>query len=146
MTRLLEEIARIDARRANLRDTIETIREALAAIRSSWSDGAPRGTAISDPTAARAMKLVDRLESYEAELRQVELDLWEKRRHIIGLINKVEDAKGSRLLYLRYVSGMSWAEIGMELDLSERHLYRLEEAAVQEFNRIAEEEENGQDG
>ena len=141
--RLLEEIEKIDARRANIRDTIETIREDLATIRSSWGDGAPRGTAISDPTAARAMKLVDKLERYEQELRELELELWEKRRHIIGLINRVDDAKGSRLLYLRYVSGMSWAEIGMELDLSERHLYRLEEMAVQEFNRIAEEEEDG---
>lgn len=140
MVKCLEEIARIDARRANLRDTIDTIREEVATIRSSWSDGEPKGSALSDPTAIRAMKLVEKLDAYEAELRAIELDLWSRRRHIIGLINQIEDAKGSRLLYLRYVSGMSWAEIGMELDLSERHLFRLEEVALKQFEEVVKRE------
>lgn len=137
---LLYEVARIDARRANLLDTIETISADLASLQSAWPDGEPRGAEPSDPTANRAISLSARLESYREELRTITLELWDKRRRIVRLINAIDDPKYCRLLYLRYVRGLDWSAVGFEMDISERHAQRLEDSAVAEFCEVVKRE------
>lgn len=139
-TNLLLEIARIDSRRANLLDTIDTISEDIASLKSAWPDGEPKGGGKSDPTSTKAIKLDEKLESYRAELKSVTWELWEKRRTIIQYINKIDDPKYSRLLYLRYVRGLDWSAVGLEIGISERHAQRLEEPAIAEFVDVVNKE------
>lgn len=111
----LLQIRILDTRLKNIEAEIREISEQSASLRSAWPDGQPHGSGTSDPTAAKAIKLADRLQDLEYQQIEVRSQLWHKRAEIVEVIGKVDDADCERLLYLRYVQCKTWETIADEM-------------------------------
>lgn len=59
-----------------------------------------------------------------------------KMVEVSDLILKVRPEELSRLLHLRYIEDKTWGDIATDLGYAERHIYRLNEEALQEADKI----------
>jgi|GEM_PF-5333467 len=94
---------------------------------------------ISDmPKGGGQSDLSDVLVRYE-ELKETiipELNETLKKYHaIVGQILHMENKSFSHILYAYYVNGKSWKAISDDVDYSWRHLMRIKELALEEFER-----------
>lgn len=126
----LLQIRILDTRLKNIEAEIREISEQSASLRSAWPDGLPHGSGTSDPTAAKAIKLADRLQELQYQQIEVRSQLWHKRAEIVKVIGMVEDADCERLLYLRYVDCRQWEEIEDDVHISRAHLFRKHDEAL----------------
>lgn len=94
------------ARAERYRERIDQIEETLG-ITGFDSDGMPRGTQTSDPTAQQAVQLASRKEKLREQLLKAE----EVRQKIEGQIDAMEGAGHQELLRARYLQGLSWSGV-----------------------------------
>ena len=110
---------------------LEAVREARSSI-SVQMDGMPRGSGLADKTATLAAKLID----MESELVDLRAEAWEARRRVVATINKVPSAEQSKVLYLRYIEGMTWDGIVEAMAYSYKWVFILHGRALQEVEKI----------
>ena len=123
--RLSERIRQIDLDIA----AIETEAEG----RAITSDGLPKGSGVSDPTAVLAMRLSD----LKADRLLKKEEAWRAREEIQRVIDAVPDPVHSRLLYDRYVLCMRWEEIADELHYAVNYVAgRLHGRSLQSAGKI----------
>lgn len=96
-------------------------------VRSTWPDGQPHGTGITDPVGEKAAADVDAqiqerrrelmglLRDVELKLLRTQTDLYTKRVEIIEQIGQVQDAQCCELLNLRYVRCETWEQIAVTM-------------------------------
>ena len=88
--------------------------------------GMPRGGGGDDELTAGVSKLIDLDNEID---RQVDA-LVDMRREIEGHINSISDDRYKRLLTLRYLDGMTWDRVGLEMGMELRWVYRLHGVAL----------------
>jgi len=157
----LNQVGIIDARLKMIDANIARLRKELASldsitINSSWPDGQPHGTIITDPTSRQAVKLADtpneKREQLKAELLDYEYKeilarsrLWSKRMEVIETLSLIYDAAEPmtkvycRLLSLKYLESKTWEEIAVDIGYTFRHTLRLHGIALQRLERILNE-------
>ena len=106
----LQQYRRLTVRIRQLEEDIRRLEEEIGGTGIS-NDGMPKGTRISDPTAAYAAQLV---ELKNRKIR-IKAKAWEKRDEIQAVIDAVEDPVCARLLYDRYILCMKWEEAADDL-------------------------------
>lgn len=124
-----EQILQIDAE-------IQSLRDEQILLRSSWPDGQPHGTGKSDPVGNQAAKIADQIQKLEIKQLKKRGELWLKRAEIIETIGLVQDEVLNRLLWLRYVQGVSFEEVAVDMHYSYRHVTRLHGEALQRVEKI----------
>lgn len=132
----LSQIRILDTRITNIEAEIREIREHSATLKSAWPDGQPHGSGTTDPTAAQAIKLAEKLEKLEYLKVTLKLQLWHKRAEIVDVIDQVQDADCNRILYLRYVECRHWEEIEDDVHISRAHLFRKHDEALRLVEEI----------
>lgn len=91
--------------------------------------GMPRGGGGSDTMTAGVAKLIDLDNEID---RQVDA-LVDMRREIEGHINSISDDRYKRLLTLRYLDGMTWDRVGLEMGYERRQVTRLHGFALMDI-------------
>lgn len=126
----------------NLSLRIKTLRDEIAAIEAERDaiaitiDGLPRGSGqTSDRTGRLAARLADKLAGKQEELQKLNIRYWSQRQVIVRQINALDDARYSRILYLRYVQGEDWEQIATELGYTYRHVTRMHGYALLFFSK-----------
>lgn len=157
----LLQVGKIDAQLKSVEANIKRIRYELesfidVSVSSSWPDGQPHGTKITDPTSEKAVKIADmtnakrdalRKQLLEYEYRQIQLhsDLWAKRMEVLETITKVfvPDDEMSKVYYtlleLKYIEGATWESIAVEIGYTWRHTIRLHGEALKRVEAIINE-------
>lgn len=137
---------------------IEKIRKELyilddISLSSTWGDGQPHSTLLGDPTGTKAAKLADsynakrqqlkkQLLKYEHQQIQLRAELWAKRIQIIETIEGVFDPSNAitsvyhRILTLRYVEGVRWEQIAVDIGYTIRHTWRLHGEALKKVEEL----------
>ena len=111
----LMRIRILDTKIKNLDSEIRDLRSEIITVRSSWPDGQPHGTGISNPVESAVEKLIDQLADIERQHIMLQSKLWSARNEVIETIGKVSHAEYNRLLYLRYVQGEMWEQIAVDM-------------------------------
>lgn len=124
-----EQIQQIDAE-------IQSLRDEQILLRSPWPDGQPHGTGKSDPVGNQAAKIADQIAELEVKALKKRGELWLKRAEIIETIGLVQDEALNRLLWLRYVQGVSFEEVAVDMHYSYRHVTRLHGEALQRVEKF----------
>lgn len=97
----------------NLEREIEELEARITSIKSTIGDGMPRGSASHNQTEILIATLVDKKREKEGRLIAAE----ELRLEIETVIDMVDDPIFSRLLKDRYIKGMNWISITIDLGL-----------------------------
>ena len=128
----LKQYRKITKQLKRIQNEIETLRAAAESF-DVIGDGTPRSRNAGDSVANIAVKIADLKSEYEDIL----IEAIEKRLEIVKVIEEVENAAQSHLLYDRYVLGMKWEDIALELHYDENYTRgRLHGAALQNVSRI----------
>lgn len=109
---MLEEVA-----------VLRSMAEKTTAVITGMPSNATRNTSQLSDTIA---KIIDREEKIDREIDRL-VDL---RSEIYESVQQVEDRDARRVLYLRYMSYRSWAEIATEMKLGLRQIYRLHDEGL----------------
>ena len=136
----LMQVRMLDNKIKNLDEEIRDIRSEIITVRSSWPDGQPHGTGISNPVESAIEKLMDQLQTLEHQMMSMQSQMWRTRNEIIETIGKVTQAEYNRLLYLRYVQGKMWEQIAVDMGYTYQWVAGpLHSNALQEIDEILKE-------
>ena len=91
--------------------------------------GMPRGGGGDDELTAGVSKLID----LDNEIDRRVDALVDMRREIEGHINAISDDRYKRLLMLRYLDGMTWDRVGVEMGYERRQVTRLHGFALMDI-------------
>ena len=154
----LNQVGMLDERIKDIDKTIKKIQKELReigdiSVTSSWPDGQPHGTKLTDPTGQKAISLADKYnakrEQLTTKLTELEYEqivlrskLWAKRMEIVDTISRVFDPDDVMsktyytLLTMRYIDGKSWEKIAVEIGYTWRHTIRLHGEALKKVENI----------
>ena len=157
----LMSVGIIDAKVKIIEANIKKIRRELyeigdIGVSSPWPDGQPHGTAMGDPTGAKATKLADSINAKRDELKnklleleyeQVQLHsaLWSRRMDVLNTIEKIfsADEPITKTYYIllteRYIDGKTWEQIAVDIGYTIRHVWRLHGEALNRMEMILNE-------
>lgn len=113
----LNQYKRLCIRIDQYEDRIKNISEIIDSMAIDYS-GMPRGTNTSNPTEAKAIKLLQEKE----QLCTARLEAISAKEDITTAIDSVTDSTLSELLYKRYVFFNSWEKIAVDMGYSYRHI------------------------
>lgn len=110
--RLYRERQHIEAMLQRLEDNLGT--------RGVQTDGMPHGSGKSDPTSDKALAIVDLRERYEAMTEDLARECLAIEDLIKGL-----DPTERKLARLRYIEGLTWEEVCVEMNYSWKQVHRI---------------------
>lgn len=84
------------------------------------------------PVADAIIKAAD----LEKEIQKEEIELYQMKAYMIGLIGEIHDPDEESVLIKRYFEHMSWVKIAAELYYSTRWIYVLHGRALDKLNRM----------
>lgn len=105
-------------------DEIQRLREDKM-FPSMVMDGMPHGSDHSDLSAYMA-----RMDEQLTRLKEWQLEKVRLYESISDRIRRVEDDNQRALLICRYIKGMSWEDIAVELSYTWRHIHRIHSQAL----------------
>lgn len=129
----LEQYRRLDNNIKIKQEQLNRIRELAQSISPS-SSGGNRSGKISDKIGSAVAKLVDA----ENELNQGIVKLLDLKKEIERVISQVDDPILEQLLTLRYINGMTWEKIAVEMHYSYMHTCRLHGKALGKIKDVIE--------
>ena len=92
------------------------------------NDGMPKGSSQSD-LSGYAATLDDLIE----KLKKERLEKIQHLRNIENQISKMQDEDEKRVLRLRYIKGLKWEEVAVEMGRSWQHIHRIQSKALKNF-------------
>ena len=100
----------------------DELEEDITSLKAIVIDGMPKGSAVSNDKigsmVAKAEELREKyLDKYDAALCEL--------YRIERLIEKLDDATERRLIRKRYIQGMKWEDICVDLNYSWQHIHRI---------------------
>ena len=95
-------------------------------------DGMPRASGNKDRTERLAIQLAD----YEMRLTQEASELYMQSMKIVAELGQLQNHKHQEILYKRYIKGITWEQIAVDMDITWRHCHRLHKLALMEFEKI----------
>ena len=104
----------------------EKLRATMEAPRSQALDGMPHGSGGGDAMAGLVAELIALNEKYMAKLNRLNAALNEVEDMIDGL----EDPTERRLMRYRYINGLVWEEVCVEMNYSWRQTHRIHGQAL----------------
>lgn len=111
---------------------MKALLDAAAGISGAKYDDMPKGTDISDPTGASAVKVAELRRQYNALLdsanERIEREIAFKRRVEAALDKLPDDYK--KTLICRYQRRMNYVKTGFEIGVSDRTVQRYEKKAL----------------
>lgn len=100
---------------------LEELRELSCSISAPALDKVPSGNRC---TEAPFVKALERIWEKEEEINREMDELERKQKEIQAVIEKLTDVDERYVLLYRYMQGMKWEEISLELNLSEKTVRR----------------------
>jgi len=100
---------------------LEELRELSCSISAPALDKVPSGNRC---TEAPFVKALERIWEKEEEINREMDELERKQKEIQAVIERLTDVDERYVLLYRYMQGMKWEEISMELNLSEETVRR----------------------
>lgn len=100
---------------------LDELREMTGSISSPSWDRVSSGNRC---TEASFVKVLERIWEKEAEINREIEELEKKEREIQSVIEKLTDADERYVLLYRYMQGMTWEAISLEMNLSEKTVRR----------------------
>ncbi len=104
-----------------LRLQAEHLEDDIISLRSVVNDGMPKGSAVSDKIGSMVARVEELREEY---LNKYDLALCELYK-IERLIESLDDITERRLIRKRYIQGMRWEDICIDLNYSWQHIHRI---------------------
>ena len=92
------------------------------------NDGMPKGSSQSD-LSGYAATLDDLIE----KLKKERLEKIQHLRNIENQISKMQDEDEKRVLRMRYIKGLKWEEVAVEMGRSWQHIHRIHSKALKNF-------------
>ena len=132
----LNQVRQLNKKIECIESDIEALRVEQITLSGVRMDGMPHGSGVGDPTAQKAIALIDKLAGMESYLIEMKSRYWQKRMEVIETIGKVSDADLNELLYLRYVQLESFEGIAYKMNYSYRHTLRLHGRALDEVGKL----------
>lgn len=121
---LLQSYQKMEREKKHLEEMIARKLSTLGGS-SPQSDGLPRGNKTSDPTAERAIAVASLIEKYDKMI----VNLTEKCNEIEELIDGL-DPMERQLARLRYIDGMQWERVCVEMSYSWKQVHRIHAAIL----------------
>ena len=109
-------------------DEIQRLREDKM-FPSLVMDGMPHSSSQSDLSAYAA-----KLDEQMAKLKEWQLEKVKMYERILDRIRRVEDDNQRALLMCRYIKGMQWEDIAVNLGYTWRHIHRIHSQALDSIN------------
>lgn len=113
---------------------LEKLREQATRIVPEPSDGIPGSGSTSDRLGNAVAKICDLEAEIEAEISR----LVELREEIRAAISRVQDSTYRNLLELRYIEGMTFERIAVEMNYSWRQVIRIHGSALYRIKDVIE--------
>ena len=120
-----EKLKALERRIADLETDIETVRVELSDM--------PKGSGISDKTGRLASELAD----YHMKAIEERAKVWEKRIEIEAVIDEL-NRREAQVIRRRYIYGMTFEKIAVDMDISFRHVLRLHKKGLYKVAEIVE--------
>ena len=114
-----------------LQAEVERLRTDAESMRINL-DGMPRASGSKDRTERLAIQLAD----YELKLTREASELYMQSMRIITELGQLQNQKHQELLYKRYIQGITWEQIAVDMGITWRHCHRLHKLALMEFDKI----------
>ena len=133
----LSRISGIDRRIISLiarRDEMKSLAERCTASLS----GAPGGGGDGRSLENTVQKILLLEEQIDGEIER----LIGMKAETLYLISRMDEIRLENLLEMRYVEGKNWTEIVSEFDMSEKHILRLHQEAMERFQKILDEKDS----
>ena len=115
-----------------LEEQLEELRESKMSL-SMANDGMPHGSSKRD------------LSDYAAKVDELERKITAKRyqriqtfQNVQNAIEDMEDSQEKLLLTYRYIKGMKWEEIAVQMNYSWQHTHKIHANALQNFKHAIE--------
>lgn len=121
---LLEECKKYEFIIENLIRERKSIEDMACSI-GGMGDGMPHGSGVSDKVGNAAARLVD----IQEEIAGRVADYAEARNRLSVALEELPTAE-YKVLYLRYVKGLKWADIEQELGYSSAQVHRIKRKAI----------------
>ena len=102
-------------------------------VRSPKLDGMPRSTGVHG--LELQVELIERCRTRAEKERDKALKILDQ---IEDMVDRLEDADQRRLIRDRYITGMEWAEVADDVNMSLRTVYRVHGQALAEMRRNEE--------
>ena len=129
----LKQIERLEKQIQNKLAEIYQLKTMACSVTVSNSDGERVQTSTDkDRLGSTVAKIVD----LEKETDRLVDEFVDKRNHIIGQIDSMENADYYNVLSLRYVSRNTFEDIAEKTNFSIRQVFKLHGRALQEFEKI----------
>ena len=130
--RYLKQISKIDAMIQKKQEQIDSLR-ALASSTALHTDSERvQSSGAKDKIGECIAKVAD----LQAEMNR-DIDMFvETKADVMHTIDKLENLDERRLLYSRYFQQRTFVSISLEMNLSERQVYRIHKVAVKHINEI----------
>ena len=93
------------------------------------NDGMPKGSSQSDLSGYAAT-----LDGLIEKLKKERLEKIQHLRNIEDQIGKMQDEDEKRVLRLRYIKGMKWEEVAVEMEYSWRRTHDIHSRALKKFS------------
>lgn len=106
---------------AQIAEQIGQLRATAEAPRSQAMDGLPRSSGSGDAMAGIVAELVQLEEKYMAKLHRLNVAMAE----VEDMIGSLEDPVERRLMRCRYIEGMVWEEVCVEMNYSWTQTHRI---------------------
>lgn len=124
----LKSYQRAVRREAEILDEIQRLRMNKM-FPSVVNDGMPKGNSQSDLSEYAAI-----LDEQIQELKEERLENVRIYQGIEGRIRKMENEDEQRVLRLRYIKGMKWDEVAVEMGYSLKWTHKIHSDALKHFN------------
>ncbi len=125
--RKLKDYQKCRAHYEALTRELETCKHNLVALGIDYSKPNVMSSGSGDAAFTRWVEsYMELMEEIGAELKELVLI----RREAVGLINLSDDQLYRQILWLRYISGLSWRKIAWRLHYSEDHVKHLHYKAI----------------
>ena len=112
--------------RKQLADRLTALETSATSPRTQAMDGMPRGSGGGDAMTSIVAELVGLQEKYRAKL----LQLTRAQAEVEDMIGSLDDPIERRLMRYRYIVGMVWEEVCVEMNYSWRQTHRIHSAVL----------------
>lgn len=123
------QIRKADRLIQRLRDTANTLRAGLTSQSQELRSDRVQTSGAKDPLGETMVKII----SLEEDIDRRVLELVQQKADALCRIRKTLDNDQQNILIARYVEGLEWRKIAVELHFSVRQVHRIHMAALLDF-------------
>lgn len=130
--RYLSQIEYIDNMINVKQQEIDSLRAKATSMQMNTDSERVQSSGCKDKIGDYCSKIVDLCEEINSDID----DFVDKKADVMHTIDKLENLEERRLLYYRYFQYLPFSKIAHEMNISERHIYRMHKAAVHHIAEI----------